>query len=77
MLDCVAQNEMYRYISLLFYVAVVNLPRLIFLIKVTVLFHGTWARSFTSSMMSFKHISGFLKVSNFDNKDKTDKMSKV
>ena len=28
-------------------------------------------------MKRFKHISGFLKVSNFDNEDKTDKMSKV
>ena len=26
-------------------------------------------------MKRFKHISGFLKVSNFDNEDKTDKMS--
>ena len=65
---------MYRYISLLFYVAVVNLP---ICIEVIVLFHGTWARSFTSSMKRFKHISGFLKVSKFDNEDKTDKMSKV
>ena len=26
-LDCVAKNEMYRYLSLLVYVAVVDLPR--------------------------------------------------
>ena len=39
--------------------------------------HGFKPRSFTSSMKRFKHISGFLKVSNFNNEDKTDKMSKV
>ena len=72
-LECVAKTEMYRYISLLFYVAIVNLPRLNF-IKVIVLSHGTWARSFTSSMKRFKLISGFLKVQNFDNEDKTNKM---
>ena len=35
------------------------------------------ARSFISSMKRFKHIRGFLEVSNIYNKDKTDKISKV
>ena len=46
-------------------------------ICIAVLFHGTWTRSFTSSMKRFKHISGFLTVLNFDNENKTDKISKV
>ena len=73
----VSPNEMYRYIGLLFYMAVVNLPRLNLYWSTSVLFHGTWARSFISSMKRFKQISGFLKVSNFENEDKTDKICKV
>ena len=55
----------------------VNLPIINLYWSTTVLFYGTCTRSFMSYMKRFIQISGFLEVSHFDNKDKTDKISQV
>ena len=73
----VTREEMYRYIGLLFYMSVADYPALYLYWSTATLFHGTWARAFISSRRRFQQISSFLKVSNFENEKKDDKLCKV
>ena len=66
--------EFYKYIALLYYMAIVELPNLELYWSTQHLFHGNWARAFMSKNR-FKQIGCFLKISNYKTEDK--KKSKV
>ena len=68
--------ELYKYIALLFYMAIVELPNQELYWSTKPLFHGIWARAFMSKNR-FKQIGCFLKISNFETEDKDDKLTKV
>ena len=70
-------EEMYRFFGLLYYMAIVNLPRIDLYWSTKTLFHGNWARAFIISRNRYKQICGFLKASNFETENKADKLAKV
>ena len=68
--------EFYKYIALLYYMAIVELPNLELYWSTQPLFHGNWARAFMSKIR-FKQFGCFLKISNYKTEDKDDKLAKV
>ena len=73
----VTPEEMYRYFGLLYYMALIPLPRIDLYWSTGPLFLGLWARAFIVSRNRFQQISSFLKVSNFETENKCDKLAKV
>ena len=68
--------EFYKYIALLYYMAIVELPNLELYWSTQPLFHGNRARAFMSKNR-FKQIGCFLKFSHYKTEDKDDKLAKV
>ena len=68
--------EFYKYIALLYYMAIVELPNLKLYWSTQPLFHGNWVKAFMSKNR-FKQIGCFLKISNYKTEDKDDKLAKV
>jgi len=72
----VDEDEFYRFIGLLMYMGMVQVPNVDLYWCKKSLFHGLWARSFMSKFR-FRQLLCFLKISDFETEKPGDKLCKV